>query len=266
MPELFDTIGDLIVADMDAAGIDKSVLLVNDWGTARWAGEARKSIEELHQLYAEAAKRHPGRLIPFAGIDPRRPNAAQRLRGFIEQYDMKGIKLHPSSGFYPNSKECYPIYEIAAEKKLPVVLHTGELLKPFYFKYTQPILMQEVVTDYPEVTFIFAHAGGCWLNEAVAICASTTNVYLDFSLWQMKYLHPMSFYRTLRGVLDSVSWQRVLFGSDAPVLRTVASMDKWVKAFSEIPDYVKEAGLEFPKEAMDALLGGNAARILGFAD
>jgi hypothetical protein len=46
------------------------------------------------------------------------------------------------------------------------------------------------------------------------------------------------------------------------MLRFVASMDKWVKAFSEIPDYVKEAGIEFSKTEMDALLGGNAARIL----
>ncbi len=266
MPEFFDTTGDLVIQDMDAAGIDVSVLLVNDWGTARYVGEARNDIEQLNKLYSDVAKKHPGRLIPFAGIDPRRPGAAKMIERFIKEFDMKGIKLYPGTGYYPNDKICYPIYEKAAELGVPIVFHTGEMLKPFYFKYMQPIYLQEVVMDFPEITMIFAHAGGCWVNEAVAICANTTNVYLDFSLWQSKLLHPMNFYRALESVLHSVSWQRVLFGSDSPILRRVVSQEKWVKAFTEIPEPVKAAGIDFPKEVIDALMGGNAARILKLSE
>ena len=262
MPEFYDLSGDVIIQDMDKAGIDASVLLVNDWGTARYVGEAKLNIEEINRLYGDVAKRYPGRLVAFAGIDPRRPRAAERIESFIKNFDMKGIKLHPSVGYFPNDKICYPIYEKAAELGVPIVFHTGEMLKPFYFKYTQPVHLQEVAMDFPEIPMVFAHAGGCWQNEAVAICSNCTNVYLDVSLWQAKFLHPLEFYRNLRSLLNSVSWQRVLFGSDSPVLRLMVSQEKWVKAFTEIPESVKGEGIEFPKEAIDAIMGGNAAKLL----
>jgi len=265
LPEYYDLSGDMIIQEMDRVGIDASVLIVNDWGTARYMGEPRLKIEEINKLYADVAKKHPGRLIPFAGIDPRRPGAPRLIEKFITEYGMKGIKVHAAVGFYPNDKICYPIYEKAAELGVPIIFHAGEILKPFYFKYTQPIHLQEVAMDFPEIPMVFAHAGLSWQNEAAAICSNATNVYLDVSLWQPKFLRPLDFYKELRGLLNRVSWQRVMFGSDFPALKGLVPQDKWVKAFTEIPESVRAAGIEFPKEVMDALLGGNAAKLLKLA-
>jgi len=262
LPEYYDLSGDLIIQEMDKVGIDASVLIVNDWGTARYMGEPKLTIEEINKLYADVAKKHPGRLIPFAGIDPRRPGAAKLIEKFVKEFGMKGIKVHAAVGFYPNDKICYPIYEKAAELGVPIIFHTGEILKPFYFKYTQPIHLQEVAMDFPEVPMVFAHAGLSWQNEAAAICYNATNVYLDVSLWQPKLLHPLDFYKEFRSLLNRVPWRRVMFGSDFPAIKGLVSQEKWVKTFTEIPESVRDAGIEFSKEVIEAFLGGNANRLL----
>jgi predicted TIM-barrel fold metal-dependent hydrolase len=266
VPEFWDISGDMIVKDMNAAGIDKSVLLAVDWGLARYLGEPKLSIEEINKVFADAAEKYPQRLIAFAGIDPRRDKAAEMVERFIKEWGMKGIKLHSAAGFYPNDKVCYPIYEKALEYGVPVLLHTGEVLKPLYFKYCQPIYVQEVAMDFPDLPIILAHTGGCWYSEAVAICSNATNVYLDLSVWQPRLLRPLEFYRALRKLLDSVPWQRVLFGSDYPYLKLLINQERWVKAFTEIPDSVKEQGIEFTDEEIAGIMGGNAAKILGLAE
>ncbi|MCK5434713.1 MAG: amidohydrolase [Dehalococcoidales bacterium] len=266
LPEMWDVSGDMIVKDMDAAGIDKSVLLAIDWGLARYLSEPKLSIEGINKIYADAVKKHPQRLIAFAGIDPRRKNAPEMLEKFLGEWGMKGIKFHTAAGFYPNDKACYPIYEKALRYGVPILLHTGEVLKPLYFKYCQPIHVQEVAMDFPDLPIILAHAGGCWYSEAVAICSNATNVYLDVSVWQSRLLRPLKFYRALQALLDSVSWQRVLFGSDYPFLKLLVNQERWVKAFTEIPDSVKEQGIKFKDEEITGIMGGNAARILGLTE
>jgi predicted TIM-barrel fold metal-dependent hydrolase len=266
LPEFWDVSGDMIVKDMDAARIDMSVLLVVDWGLARHLDEPKLSIEKINRVFADAMEKYPQRLIAFAGIDPRRSKAAEMVERFLKEWGMKGIKLHSAAGFYPNDKACYPIYEKALEYGVPVLLHTGEVLKPLYFKYCQPIYVQEVAMDFPDLPIILAHTGGCWYSEAVAICNNSTNVYLDLSLWQRRLLHPLEFYGALRTLLDSVSWQRVLFGSDYPYLKLLVNQEKWVKAFTEIPDSVKEQGIEFKEEEIAGIIGGNAAKILGLTE
>ena len=266
LPELWDISGDMIVKDMDAAGIDKSVLLAIDWGLARHLGDLKLSVEEINKVYADAVKNHPQRLIAFAGIDPRRNDAARLVEKFLKELGMKGVKFHTAAGFYPNDRVCYPIYEKALEYGVPILLHTGEVLKPLHFKYCQPIYVQKVAMDFPDLPIILAHAGGCWYPEAVAICANATNVYLDLSVWQARFLRPLNFYRALRTLLDSVSWQRVLFGSDYPFLKLLINQERWVKAFTEIPDSVKEQRIRFTDEEMAGITGGNAVRLLGLAE
>lgn len=266
LPEFWDVSGDMIVKDMDAAGIDKSVVLAIDWGLSRYLGDVKLTVEEVNKLYADAVTKHPQRLIAFAGIDPRRGKAVKLVDKFLTEWGMKGIKFHTAAGFYPNDRVCYPIYEKALEYGVPVLFHTGEVLKPLYFKYCQPIYLQEVAMDFPDLPIILAHAGGCWYSEAVAICNNTTNVYLDLSVWQTRLLHPLEFYRALRTLLDSVPWQRVLFGSDYPFLKLLVDQERWVKAFTDIPDWVMAQGIAFKEDEIAGIMGGNAARLLGLTE
>jgi predicted TIM-barrel fold metal-dependent hydrolase len=175
LPELWDISGDMIVKDMDAAGIEKSVLLAIDWGLARQLGEPRLSIEEMNKVYADAAEKYPRRLMAFAGIDPRRNKAAELVGGFLKEWDMKGIKIHSAAGFYPNDKVCYPMCEKALEYGVPVLFHTGELLKPMHFKYCRTFLV------CPSFWHILADAGTRKQWQSATPLRMFTLIYLDGS-------------------------------------------------------------------------------------
>jgi predicted TIM-barrel fold metal-dependent hydrolase len=66
-------------------------------------------------------------------------------------------------------------------------------------------------------------------------------------------------------LLDSVSWQRVLFGSDYPFLKLRVNQERWIKAFTEIPSSVRERGIQFKDEEIAGIMGGNAVKLLGLA-
>ena len=65
LTEFWDETGELLIKDMDAAGIERSWISILDLGMAKHVGEARYSVEELNRICVEVAGRHGERLIPF---------------------------------------------------------------------------------------------------------------------------------------------------------------------------------------------------------
>jgi len=263
--DTWDLSGELIINDMNEAGIDKSVILVCDFGLCPEIGEGKYSIEEQNRLYVDVAAKYPNRLIPFFGIDPRRPRAHKLFEHAVKEWGMKGLKLLPPTGFYPNDKEVYPLYAKAEELGVPVLIHTGPETIPLYAKYGQPILLDEVCNYFPDLKIIAAHGGYCWMEELVVLASNKTNLYIDLAAWQTRTWRrkDLEFYKTLRHVLNIIGAQRVLFGSDWPPTRLYMSQKDWVDVFREIPDYVREAGVEFRPEEIGLILGGTATKILG---
>ena len=265
--EIFD-LGKGRLKAMDEAGIDKSVVLPLDPLTITNFDEAI-SLDQLTKIFVEAARRHPKRIIAFVGIDPRRQNAAKFLVKAVNEYGVKGLKIHPCFGFYPNDKYCYLLYEKAEELKIPVLCHTGPEIFPLYSKYARPVYLDDVANDFPDLKIIIAHAGSCWFEEAISIANNKLNIYLDVSWWQPRlFKNPIEeFYKPLRRLIDNVGSNKVLFGSDWPALRQVRRLphSAWVKAFTEIPVELKEAGIEFKDDEIKRILGENAASILNLA-
>lgn len=261
LPEMWDSSGDMLVKEMDEANIDKSVIFPADFGLA--IGEAAVSIEEQNRIHAQAVARHPDRLIAFVGVDPRRKEAVKLLEKGVKEWGMKGLKLLPCAGFYPNDKAFYPLYEKALKLKIPVLIHTGPEIPPFHSKYGRPVYVEDVALDFPDLTFIMAHAGGlAWWTEAVSIAANNTNIFFDLAAWQPGILNPLDFYSTLRKMVSTVR-SRVLFGSDWPAVKLLVSQARWIKAFKEPPNVVAAAGIKFTPEEQEAILGGNAMTVLG---
>ena len=118
LPEFWDDTGEMLISDMDSAGIDYSVTSVIDYGLAKGGGEATHDILEINRLYSAIAQKYPDRLIAFASVDARRDNAMAILKTGINEFGMKGIKLLPPTGFYPDDQSCYPIYEFACDNGL----------------------------------------------------------------------------------------------------------------------------------------------------
>ena len=193
------------------------------------------------------------RLIPFASVDPHDgASAVARLRD-LAAAGARGLKLHPSlQAFAPNDPTHYPLYEAAAELRLPVVVHTGQTGigaglpggRGIKLRYSDPMLLDDVAADLPELTVILAHPSVPWQDAAISMATHKANVYIDLSGWSPKYFPPQ-LVRAVNGPLRT----KVLFGSDFPVI----TPDRWLADF---------AMLEIKPEVRPLVLKDNAVRVL----
>ena len=123
---------------MDAAGIDKTLLVAVDFELA-W-GSRTYSAREFNDLIGQAYRKFTERIIPYAGIDPRRGvGAIEELKRCVEVLGCQGMKLWPLTGFVPDEIGYYPLYEQAARLGINIVVHTGMGPPDSYLKYCRPV-------------------------------------------------------------------------------------------------------------------------------
>ncbi len=214
-------------------------------------GNRRIPNEEI----ADAARETADMMIAFASIDPHKGRlGAREARALIEGGVVKGFKFHPTcQGFFPNDKMAYRLYEVIAEHKLPAIFHTGHSGigtgmrggGGLRLKYSQPMHLDDVAVDFPDMTIILAHPSWPWTDEALSIALHKPNVYIDLSGWMPKYFPPQ-IVQYANGPLK----HKMLFGSDFPLIQP----DRWIEEF-------KKAG--FKEEVHDLILKQNAIRALG---
>ncbi|MFE6612867.1 amidohydrolase family protein [Amycolatopsis sp. NPDC057786] len=207
---------------------------------------------------AEAAAEHPDALIPFASVDPAKGKAgARRFRALVEDHGMRGIKFHPSlQDFAPNDHSAYPLLEVAQELGVPALFHTGQTGigaglpggGGIRLSLSNPMLLDDVAVDFPDLTIIMAHPSFPWQDEALAVATHKPKVYIDLSGWSPKYFPPQ-----LVRYANTLLQDKVLFGSDFPLI----TPDRWLADFArlEIKDHVR------PK-----ILKENAVKALGLRE
>jgi hypothetical protein len=214
-------------------------------------GRRRIPNEEV----AEAALENPDIMIAFASIDPHKGKMGVReARRLISDYGVKGFKFHPTvQGFYPNDHMAYGLYEVIAEAKLPALFHSGHSGigagmrggGGLRLKFSNPIHLDDVAADFPDMPIIIAHPSWPWQSEALSVCLHKPNVYIDLSGWSPKY-----FPAELVIYANALLKHKMLFGTDFPLI----TPDRWLKDFDE-------AG--FKPEVRPLILKENAVRLLG---
>ena len=251
-----------IVSEMDEAGVDKSVLLLADF--AARLGEPPFSVHEENLFIVEAQRRYPNKIISYYGIDPRRPGAAESFERAITEWNVTGIKLHPTVGYFPHERFCYPIYEICASHEIPVLFHVGPAFHPkLYSRYSHPLEYDQVAADFPNMTMIMGHAGGEWWHDCIAVAHGHPNMILELSEWQVILRdRPQEALGAIDRMRNSLGIERIVWGTDFPDIRREMSLKACVEIFSSIPTIGKEYGYEFSTGDAEAILGENAARIL----
>jgi predicted TIM-barrel fold metal-dependent hydrolase len=261
MPTFFDPTGEKCLAEMDNAGIDMTVICAQDYGLL--LGDPKVSIEEQNQIFGEIQKKHPKRFLAFCSVDARRPDADKLIRRCFEEWKMSGLKIHPSTGFYPNSKEVYRLLDIANEFKKPVLFHTGQIVAPLRTKYCDPMFLDDVCLDYPDLWIQAAHMSFGWRYELYHLGSCKTNLTVDFSGWQvLASTNFARFCHALRECLDEFTAARVLWGTDNPYLRAGVPDKDWIQMIKDLPTKAPE-GITFTQEEVDAMLGGSAQKIFG---
>jgi hypothetical protein len=214
----------------------------------RARGQKRISNEEI----AEAANENSDVMIPFASIDPAKGRlGAREARRLIADYQVKGFKFHPQfQEFFPNDRMAY---EVIAEAKLPALFHTGHSGMGtgmpggggIRLKYGNPMHVDDVAVDFPDMPIILAHPSWPWQDEALSICLHKPQVYIDLSGWSPKYFPPQ-----LVQFANTQLKHKMLFGSDFPLIKP----DRWLEDF---------ANADFRDEVRPLILRENAIRLLG---
>ncbi|MGO1173080.1 MAG: amidohydrolase family protein [Actinomycetaceae bacterium] len=193
-------------------------------------------------------------VVPFTSVDPHRGQEAVReVERHVRELGCRGVKLHPSQqGFFPHERRWYPLYEKIAELGVPVLFHSGQTAvgrgQPggggIRLKYSDPMYLDDVAVDHPDLTIVIAHPSFPWQDEAIAVALHKPNVYIDLSGWAPKYF-PSQLVRYARTQLQD----KVLFGSDYPAI----TPDRWFEEF---------AAFDMTTDVQDKILRGNAARVL----
>ncbi len=174
--------------------------------------------------------------------------------------EVRGLKLLPGAGFYPSDKVVYPFYEIAARHRVPVLIHTGPVIAPMRSKYATPLDLDEVAADFPSLAVVAAHSGFGFWSEMVSVAQNKPNIYLELSGWQTyRRRDPEYFYQTVRTMVNLMSADRILFGSDYPfITRGVLDHTEWVRAFLD-----PSGPSRFLSDAeVEQVMGGTALRLL----
>ena len=261
-PMMWDPEGEHLLRRMDEVGIDVTVMLVDDFGVA--LGEAAVSIEGQNKAFADLARRHPDRLIACAGVDPRRKNAVKILRRCVEEWGMRGVKYHPDAGWDPDGRESYRLLEHIQEWGIPVVTHTGFFFPPLHNKHANPLLLDDVCADFPDLKIIAAHSGRpLWWETVANMAAIHPNLHGDLAGWQTLATRDYAkFCRLLRGYIDIAGADKILWGTDDPVYEVLIPTKRYMDAVRELPRKAPD-GLSFTDAEVGAILGGNAARLFG---
>ncbi len=163
--------------ELDVSGLDRAVLLPIDASTTK--GCRIYSNEQIAELC-----RMSERLIGFASVDPHGKSAADDLERAVNDLGLRGLKLSPSTQeFYPNDAEMvYPVYERAQRLGIPIIFHAGMTWAPrVKAKYGQPIYLEDVAYDFPDLRIVIAHFAWPWVLEAAMLALKYPNVYIDTS-------------------------------------------------------------------------------------
>jgi len=207
-----------------------------------------------NDVVAEFAAENADIIIAFASIDPTRgADAVREAKRLVASGTIRGLKLHPPlQQFFPNDRIAYPLYEVFAEARLPVLFHTGHsgigTGMPggggVRLKYGNPMYIDDVAVDFPEMPIILAHPSFPWQDEAISICLHKPEVYIDLSGWSPRY-----FPANLIQYANTLLKHKVLFGSDYPLI----TPDRWLADFAKI---------DIKPEVRPLILKENARKLL----
>ncbi|KQU65967.1 MULTISPECIES: amidohydrolase family protein [unclassified Rhizobacter] len=155
-----------VLRSLDDARIDVGVLLAPFLGDGYSLDDAA-SLRRANAHLSQLVRRHAGRLVGFAVVDPRSPDAAQDLRHAVETLGLRGVKMVPT-GWYPYDAQVQPVFAVAAELQLPVLFHSGIFIDGRSGRFCRPAFF-EVMRDHPGTRVALAHLGWPWTDEAIAV-------------------------------------------------------------------------------------------------
>jgi uncharacterized protein len=215
---------------MDAYGISRAFMFCMD------EPDREPAFRAPNDRSLRDAARSGGRLIPFVRLDMNQGPIEEAVRCL--DLGARGIKLHPrAQRFALNDERLAPVFELAADRKVPILIHGGRGLPPIADH------LSRLVERYPGAQLIIAHAGIADMAALAGYMAGRKGVFFDTSVWS-----PVD----LLDFFHQVPPEQILYASDYPYGRQPQSLTIGLRT-------AITAGLD-ERELRD-MLAGNANRI-----
>ena len=202
-----------------------------------------------NDIIAQVLSAYPERFIGYARVNANySEDIGKELTRCFDRPGFRGIKIHPYLDQVSLSDPRFePVWEFAAERKVPVLIHTWNNLRSNdpLLDFCAPSKIEKIAGKYPEAKIILAHSGGEYdgILEAIKTAKAFTNVYLDTT---SSRLYP----GVIEMMVDEVGAKKVLYGSDMPFL-------------SPVPQIAKIVYADIGESEKRKILGYNAAKLFG---
>ena len=256
---LLDPTGELVLRRNADLGVGLTCLNLVD---VPLPGLDAEAMLQLNKRAADLASEHGEQLRVFAGIDPRRPEAAEMARVCLEEYGMLGIKWHPDHGYDITGPEAHAVLQVLDRCGGVLLTHTGPLPGGRY-RFASLERVAEVLVDFPNLRVIAAHMGKIAWHEWAALAQDFPNLYGDLAVWSRYAQRDFGFFcRQLRELTWVAGVEKVLWGSDDPFETHTVPTERFLQMMRDLTTRAP-AGYEFSQEEVDLMLGGNAAVLLG---
>lgn len=239
---------DSLLRHLDAEGVERACLI------NYVSPDVMGFTPEVNDWISSYTAEHRDRLLPVGSVHPdATPEVAAETTRVLD-LGIRMIKIHPPhQRFAPNAylsdrPALADLYRICSKRGVPVMVHTGTSVFPRARNvFADPMPVDDVAIDFPELRLILAHAGRPLYGETATFLARRhRNVFLDLS-----GIPPRALSRYVPG-LERLG-EKLLWGTDWPS-PGVVSMSANVRAFREV---VTDTGLQ------RQILTENATRLFG---
>lgn len=192
-----------------------------------------------NEFIADYARRFPEKVIGFAGVDPMVDDVTATLTEAV-RLKLRGVKLGPIyQNIHPTDSRMLKVYEFCERHGLPIMIHQGTTFpRKAPLKYAQPILLEDVAMQFPELKMVIAHLGHPWIDETLVLIRKQPNFYADISALHYR---PWQFYNALITAKEYGVLHKLLFGSDYPFTTPEATIDA-LRNFNRLVE-----GTNFPR-------------------
>ena len=197
---------EVLLGILDRAGVERACLI------NYVAPEVMGFLPAVNDFVLKYANADPERLISFGSVHPAHAKDVKREARALVKKGLRGFKVHPPHQLlFANDPRLNPLYEVAEEAEIPVMVHTGTSTFPAAkSRYGDPITVDDMAVDHPDLTIIMAHGGRpLWCGTAFFLARHHRNVYIDISSIPPKRL--LEYFPRLQEIPE-----KVLFGSDWP--------------------------------------------------
>lgn len=212
-----------------------------------------------HEQVASYLQREPDRLYGFAGIDPKADLDPTRSLEQALELGLVGVTVNPAAaGFHPTDTRAMALFEACAHHKVPVLIECGTVMaRDARMEFARPVLIDEVIREFPDLKIILGTFGDPWVEEGVALLAKHPNVYADISGFTAR---PWQLFNALLTAHQLGTMEQVLFGSNFPyvtpeqAIKTIYSVNTLTQG-TQLPSV--------PREQLRTVVERDTIQVLG---